>query len=629
MEQVTKAILAAAQFNNQLTGEPVSEKFTKQIRRLGAGIFQLVVMGEIKKGKSSFINAFLGMRDLVPVASDVATSTVFKIHYGREIVYRVFFEKSTGKEPISITPGELAEYGTENGNPGNVKQVDFIEVAAPSPLLKSGLLIIDTPGLGGLFKEHKKITWNYIPKADAVFFVTDSIESPIGQEELEHLETVRKITPHVYFVQTKASGVDTEACEARRRNNLSILSRAFNMPAEKIPYFVVDSLRKFSADEDENLKRLERSGYPELMNFVNSTLLSQQKRILVSKAVGLATPILTSLKNNLSGRKETISVDSAEKQQQMNAAIAQAESELTNWQAKEQPELTKTIHREFSALMDECERDCSKLRPNGEIHSRLEAAINDCNTKKELAAFIETLSERLPETASACVTEIRAKIENGICEILKKICIQSKVTDTTMRFTPSANDTNNMLLLAENNNFAQVMKTLTEEKRFFDTLRSHSMGGSVGATVGNIVGGALGAFIPGVGPVVGANIGGILGALWGGYEAGKTQNIQDLKQAKFQATNALNKNVASIYSEVIGVIRSIFKQFNENLEDAMKSALTQRTGELRKIKEGMLERARMNTTELTAAKNALTKDEATLRAIIKALEPWMPKTEQA
>ena len=77
MEQVTKAILAAAQFNNQLTGEPVSEKFTKQIRRLGAGIFQLVVMGEIKKGVFKIVMSFvcgiggiLALIDLIRIAMD-------------------------------------------------------------------------------------------------------------------------------------------------------------------------------------------------------------------------------------------------------------------------------------------------------------------------------------------------------------------------------------------------------------------------------------------------------------------------------------------------------------------------------------------------------------------------------
>ena len=137
-----------------LSGKPVDAEWAKKVALWKTGLFRIVVMGEIKKGKSSFINALLGHKDLVPVCSDVATSTIFKICYGPEVGYKVFFHKASGKVPVSVGADELVKYGTENGNPGNEKQVEFIQVFCPSPLLKAGLVIVDTPGLGGLFKQH-------------------------------------------------------------------------------------------------------------------------------------------------------------------------------------------------------------------------------------------------------------------------------------------------------------------------------------------------------------------------------------------------------------------------------------------------------------------------------------------
>ncbi|MDO5470225.1 MAG: dynamin family protein [Akkermansia sp.] len=623
MEQVTKSILAAAQFNNKLTGEPISEDFTKQIKRFGAGIFRLVVMGEIKKGKSSFINAFLGVKDLVPVASDVATSTVFKIHYGQEAGYRVFFEKSTGKAPVRIEAAELADYGTENGNPGNRKQVDFIEVISTAPLLKTGLVIIDTPGLGGLFKEHKKITWNYVPKADAVFFVTDSVESPIGLEELEHLNTVRKITQHLYFVQTKASAVDAEACEARRQNNLSILSRAFNTPADKIPYFVVDSLRKFSADEDENFKRLERSGYPALMTYINNNLLSQQHRILAGKAISLATPILTSISSNISARKETLSADTAEEQQRARAAISKAEQELLNWQTEKLPELSRSINREFADLKAECERDCAMLRPNGELHASLEDAINSCENKEQLAGVVETLYEKMPEAASARMTEIRNKLETGVADIMKSLWNETN-TQLALRIGAHSQNGSTDLTLSANNHYAPVIQVLTDGGDLYKGLRNGAIGGSIGMSIGSFVGGAVGSIIPGLGTAIGASIGGLIGSFWGGYEAGKELEEQELRQAKQLALNGLSKNISSIYSDITNALRDLFRRFSDSVDDAMRQSLRQRTAELKKVKDDLVERSRMSAAELSKAKNELAKDEATLRTIMKTLEPWMP-----
>src|SRR5438046_2704619 len=77
------------------------------MNRFELGLFRLVVMGEIKKGKSSFINALLGEPELLPTASDVATSTVFKLLYGPEKRFKVFFlpDLDTNRRP---TPKEIA-----------------------------------------------------------------------------------------------------------------------------------------------------------------------------------------------------------------------------------------------------------------------------------------------------------------------------------------------------------------------------------------------------------------------------------------------------------------------------------------------------------------------------------------
>ena len=135
------------------------------LERFQLGVFRLVVMGEIKKGKSSFINALLGEQGLLPTKTDVATSTVYKVLYGPEKKLKVFFQPDidTGRrrEPLEIREAELNDYGTEDGNPQNRKRVDFIGIEMPNPLLKEGLVLVDTPGVGGLFKAHRDITWRY------------------------------------------------------------------------------------------------------------------------------------------------------------------------------------------------------------------------------------------------------------------------------------------------------------------------------------------------------------------------------------------------------------------------------------------------------------------------------------
>ena len=624
MEQVVNSILTASNLHSKLTGIPVDGAFTDKIKALGCGIFRLLVMGEIKKGKSSFINAFLGVKNLVPVASDIATSTVFQIHYGKEIGYRVFFEKATGKTPLRIDAAEIASYGTEDGNPGNEKQVSFIDVSYPSPLLKTGLVLIDTPGLGGLYKEHKKITWNYVPKADAVFFVTDSVESPIGIEEIAHLQTVLNITSHLYFVQTKASSVDKEARALRRKNNLSILSKALNMPEESIPYFIVDSLRKFSADETMNEKKLVRSGYPELMSYINDRLLKQKHSLLAARAARLAAPILTGISNNIAIRKDALAADTVEKQQQAKQDLAETEAELQQWQSTCLPDLRTKIMRSFSALKDDCERDCAQFRLNGPIHSQLENIINAAEDKKKLTETISDISDKLPEIATESFKQIRLKLENGIAEIVKNLCKESDSSHISL-VKPSQGTSK--LTLTENQYLKQVVENISKKDSAFTTISRGSMGRNVGSSIGAKIGSVLSFFIEDEDTAFFVEgISCIAGSICGIFLAKKELSHQEVAQSKNLTINALSKCVSSVYYDITRSIQDLFKGFNNTVEDALTQAIRFRTEELHKAHAELVERARMSATELTKAKNQLVQDEAQLRTIMKAIEPWMSQT---
>ena len=121
------ALYSFVELEAKLNGVSPDQNLVEKIKLLSAGIFRIVVMGEVKKGKSSFINAMLGVENLVPISTDVATSTIYKICYGEKQSYKVFFSEESKKESLIIDQSEIAKYGTEAGNPGNEKQVDFIQ----------------------------------------------------------------------------------------------------------------------------------------------------------------------------------------------------------------------------------------------------------------------------------------------------------------------------------------------------------------------------------------------------------------------------------------------------------------------------------------------------------------------
>jgi ribosome biogenesis GTPase A len=117
-----------------------------------------VIVGEVKSGKSSFINALLG-EDVCEVAPDPCTAGI------QELVY--------GEEPSRTVLGEHWE-----------------RLRLPKPVLKD-ITIVDTPGTNSIIRNHHTITENYIPKSDLVVFVFPA-KNPHTATAWELLSLVRK-----------------------------------------------------------------------------------------------------------------------------------------------------------------------------------------------------------------------------------------------------------------------------------------------------------------------------------------------------------------------------------------------------------------------------------------------------
>ncbi len=113
-------------------------------RKFDEHAFHLVVAGEFKRGKSTVINALLGV-DLLPTGVVPLTSVVTQLRHEDAPAVHVRFDSG---EQRSVPVETLAEYVTERGNPENVKRVNEVVVGFPADWLKGGLRLVDTPGVG-------------------------------------------------------------------------------------------------------------------------------------------------------------------------------------------------------------------------------------------------------------------------------------------------------------------------------------------------------------------------------------------------------------------------------------------------------------------------------------------------
>ena len=144
--------------------------------------------GEFKRGKSSLVNAIVGT-ELCPTDIGVATSVVTTIKYGA-VKKAVRYYGNLLENADSLKSEEIEWEDINKYTMGDVLEIDntiLVELSYPSPFLKNGITIIDTPGIGGLDPRHAILTHMALPKADVIVFVTDAGE-PLTQSELEFYE---------------------------------------------------------------------------------------------------------------------------------------------------------------------------------------------------------------------------------------------------------------------------------------------------------------------------------------------------------------------------------------------------------------------------------------------------------
>jgi len=160
--------------------------------------FYLAVLGQFKRGKSTFINAILN-DDILPTGVVPLTSVVTTIHYAQKVSVEVTYK--TGKQK-TVTPKQLNEIVTERGNPGNCLGVSRVTIGHPSMFLKEGLILVDTPGVGSMQEANTAETLAYLPRIDAAIFLL-SIDQPVNVAELDFINLSNSFSPKIYFVLNK------------------------------------------------------------------------------------------------------------------------------------------------------------------------------------------------------------------------------------------------------------------------------------------------------------------------------------------------------------------------------------------------------------------------------------------
>lgn len=178
--------------------------------RLNKNNFNLVVLGEFNRGKSTFLNSLLG-ECLLP--SDVlpTTATITRINYDNNKRCEVTYENGD-KETISIE--KITEYATNSKIKLNNK-IKMLDIYYPLELCKNNCTIIDTPGVNDLNEQNVIITERYIPEADAIIFLMDCTQAFTESEKIFiKTKILKNDIKKIFFIINKVDSINNKSIDS-------------------------------------------------------------------------------------------------------------------------------------------------------------------------------------------------------------------------------------------------------------------------------------------------------------------------------------------------------------------------------------------------------------------------------
>lgn len=169
------------------------------VEKLESPQFEIAVFGRVSSGKSSLLNRVLNT-DVLPVGATPITAVPTRLVFGREARLTVTFaDRQVRQCPLE----DLADYASEERNPGNRLGVSRLVVALPSSRLEEGLVLVDTPGLGALASGGAAETLSYLPQCDLGILLISAV-NPVNEEDLNTIHALSQAGIPVMGLLSKA-----------------------------------------------------------------------------------------------------------------------------------------------------------------------------------------------------------------------------------------------------------------------------------------------------------------------------------------------------------------------------------------------------------------------------------------
>ena len=295
------------EFDQELIDEVILHKELLKTKR-----YNVAVMGEFKRGKSSLINALLGAR-ILPADATPTTATINRITY-HSSPKTVIYNRDGTMQEIEIT--DLEDYVTMLTPDGETRaqKVKEAVVGYPTVICQNYVDIIDTPGLN----DNEKMTQITIDMLEDVDGVIIPIHARAPFSETEHKFACQLIKSarvnalifvvtfldqldeddYVYetFMEFIKNRIQTQVLEAlsKPNENPELIDRAHRL-LDDITVYGISSSLALQAFTSNSTKLLGESRFEAFKNYLLSVVTARQLENAVSQSVVLVRKIVAQL----------------------------------------------------------------------------------------------------------------------------------------------------------------------------------------------------------------------------------------------------------------------------------------------------------------------------------------------
>lgn len=529
------------------------EQLSKMMETVSSNSVSVLVCGEFKRGKSSFINAFLG-EELCLTDAGIATSVVSNIKYGKKRKVTRLYGDINNLQSEEIPFDEIEKYA--KGTSLEVDNTTMLIIELPSSKLEGGLSLIDTPGVGGLDPRHLFLTLYILPKADVTFFVVDASE-PLSSTELDFYKD--KIVPYSKSCKIILNKSDLKTKEELEQIIIDIknkISQYCDIDEQRIDVISVSSAHWNMYNKSKS-EKMRISSNCEIVNSILANTVPEYKKLILEE-------IKQRLIASLSNVKEMLSYQFA--------------------QLKKTDEEEQDLFK--NRLIELKQMKGNVLNPSSEIRKKITHIIKNSQTK-----VINELTKQSILFSTECLDSIlirpEAKSENDGNWVLQQINLglESLAVEVDLRIESGFNEVNELLgkeiQISKEKFTERINVDLTPvEKSIADKACNMTRQALPGLGVAGLAAGVLSIFC---GPLV-YGLGGLAAAAAYVYKSSKDANAAT---RIYELKSKLGPQITIAMNDLKTYVQQRYDEFNEALVESIERMTNEIVTEMQDVVDAL------------------------------------------